>query len=75
MQGKMTVAEYNAKFMELSRYAPHIVSFESHKTRKFEIGLQWNICNKVDILQLETHLEVVQRAIITERALNEMSQY
>ena len=38
-QGKMPVVEYNVKFMELSRYAPHIVSMESHKAGKFEVGL------------------------------------
>ena len=54
-QGKMIVAEYNAKFMKLSRYAPHIVLSESHKARKFETRLLWNIRNKVDILQLATH--------------------
>ena len=50
MQGKMTVVDYNVKFMELSRYATHIVSIESRKARKFEVGLRWNIHNKVDIL-------------------------
>ena len=49
-QGKMTVIEYNVKFMELSRYAPHIVSTGSLKARKFEARLRWNIKNKVDIL-------------------------
>ena len=49
-QGKMIVVEYNVKFMELSHYAPHIVSTESRKVRKFEVGLRWNIRNKVDIL-------------------------
>ena len=29
----------NIKFMELSRYSPHIVSTESHKARKFETRL------------------------------------
>ena len=53
-QGKMTIVEYNAKFMELSRYDPHIVLLESRKARKFEIGLRWNIYNKVGILRLET---------------------
>ncbi|GFS35915.1 hypothetical protein Acr_00g0042660 [Actinidia rufa] len=33
-QGNMIVVEYNAKFMELSRYAPHIVSTESRKARR-----------------------------------------
>ena len=74
-QGKMTVVEYNTKFMELYHYAPHIVSIESHKARKFEAGLRWNIQNKVDILRLPTHQEVLQRAIIAERSLNEMSQF
>ena len=39
MQGKMTAVESNVKFMELSRYAPHIESTESRKARKFEVGL------------------------------------
>ena len=34
-QGKITVVEYNTKFMELSRYAPHIVSLKSLKAKKF----------------------------------------
>ncbi|GFZ21610.1 hypothetical protein Acr_29g0007720 [Actinidia rufa] len=37
-QGNMIVVEYNAKFMELSRYAPHIVSTESRKGEKKRIG-------------------------------------
>ena len=61
--------------MELYHYAPHIVSIESHKARKFEAGLRWNIQNKVDILRLPTHQEVIQRAIIAETSLNEMSQF
>ena len=39
MQGKMIVVEYNVKFIELSCYAPHIVSTESHKATKFEAVL------------------------------------
>ena len=74
-QGNRTVVEYNAKFIELSRYAPHIVSMESRKARRFEAGLRWNIKNKVDILQLPTHQEVPQRTLIVEESLNEMSQF
>ena len=65
----MTVAKYYAKFMELSRYAPHIVSPKSSKAGKFKTGLRWNIRNKVYVLRLATHKEVVQRAIITKRAV------
>ena len=39
-QGKITVGEYNTKFIVLCRYAPHIVSTESRKARKFEAGLR-----------------------------------
>ena len=54
-QENMTIAEYNEKFIELSRYAPHIVLSESRKVRKFKVGLRWNIRNKIDILRLATH--------------------
>ena len=69
------MVEYNVKFMELSRYAPHIVSTESRKVRKFEAVLRWNMKNKVNILRLPTHQEVLQRALIAEGSLNEMSQF
>ncbi|GFZ11372.1 hypothetical protein Acr_22g0007700 [Actinidia rufa] len=62
-------------FMELSRYAPHIVSTESRKARRFEAGLRWNIKNKVEILRLPTHQEVLHAALIAEESLNEMSQF
>ncbi|GFS42479.1 hypothetical protein Acr_00g0080050 [Actinidia rufa] len=74
-QGNMIVVVYNAKFMELSRYAPHIVSTESRKARRFEAGLRWNIKNKVEILRLPTHQEVLHAALIAEESLNEMSQF
>ena len=74
-QGKMIVVEYNTKFMELCHYAPHIVSTESRKARKFGAKLRWNIQNKVDILRLPTYQEVLQRAIIVERSLNEISKF
>ena len=74
-QGNMIVIEYNAKFIELSQYALHIVSTESRKARRFEAGLRWNIKNKVDILRLTTHQEILHAALIAEESLNEMSQF
>ncbi|XP_028057444.1 uncharacterized protein LOC114261372 [Camellia sinensis] len=38
-QGIMSVAEYESKFTELARYAPHMVDTEYKKARKFEGGL------------------------------------
>lgn len=39
VQGSMTVKEYAAKFIELSRFAPHLIPNEEKKARKFEEDL------------------------------------
>ncbi|MQM17360.1 hypothetical protein Taro_050330 [Colocasia esculenta] len=39
-QGSMTVLEYEARFVELSKYAPHIVTNERRKAKKFVMGLK-----------------------------------
>ncbi|MQL74062.1 hypothetical protein Taro_006410 [Colocasia esculenta] len=39
-QGSMTVLEYEARFAELSKYAPHIVADERRKAKKFVMGLK-----------------------------------
>ncbi|MQM23765.1 hypothetical protein Taro_056834 [Colocasia esculenta] len=39
-QGSMTVLEYEARFSELSKYAPHIVADERRKTKKFVMRLK-----------------------------------
>ncbi|GFS39279.1 hypothetical protein Acr_00g0062030 [Actinidia rufa] len=48
---------------------------QSRKARRFEAGLRWNIKNKVEILRLPTHQEVLHAALIAEESLNEMSQF
>ncbi|MQL99110.1 hypothetical protein Taro_031828 [Colocasia esculenta] len=39
-QGLMSVLEYEARFAELSKYAPHIVADERRKVKKFIMGLK-----------------------------------
>lgn len=39
VQGNMTVAQYETKFTELLRYAPHMVADEEEKAKKFQRGL------------------------------------
>ncbi|MQM22313.1 hypothetical protein Taro_055363 [Colocasia esculenta] len=39
-QGSMSVLEYEVRFAELSKYAPHIVADERRKVKKFIIGLK-----------------------------------
>ncbi|XP_028103157.1 uncharacterized protein LOC114302340 [Camellia sinensis] len=38
-QGRMSVAEYEAKFTELARFTPHMVDTDYKKAQKFEDGL------------------------------------
>ena len=40
VQGSMGVAQYEAKFTELSRFAPHLVSTKALRLRSFAMG--WN---------------------------------
>ncbi|CAL5360879.1 unnamed protein product [Camellia sinensis] len=42
-QGNLTVAEYEAKFIELAQFALHMVDTDYKKARKFEGGL----CNDI----------------------------
>ncbi|MQL93109.1 hypothetical protein Taro_025746 [Colocasia esculenta] len=39
-KGPMSVLEYEARFAELSKYAPHIVADERRKVKKFIMGLK-----------------------------------
>ncbi|MQL89294.1 hypothetical protein Taro_021855 [Colocasia esculenta] len=39
-QGSMTVLEYEARFVELPKYAPHIVADELRKAKKFVVALK-----------------------------------
>jgi hypothetical protein len=47
------VPKYEARFMELLTYAPHL-STEKLKVNKFVFGLNFNICAKVRILMPQT---------------------
>ena len=63
-QGNRTVAEYDRAFTELARYAPHMVSDEYRKARKFESGLRGPIQDRVNMLNMPTYAEVLDKAIL-----------
>jgi hypothetical protein len=67
-QGGRTVPEYEARFMELLRYAPHL-NTEKLKVNKFVFGLNFNIRVKVRILMPQTLHDVVQKALIAEEEI------
>jgi hypothetical protein len=67
------VPEYEARFMELLRYAPHL-NTEKLKVNKFVFGLNFNIHAKVRILMPQTLHNAVQKALIVEEEMNSGGQ-
>ena len=65
-QGSMSVAEYEAKFNELARFATHQVDTEARKVRRFELGLRPWIYNRIAVLKIQTFSELLERAAIAE---------
>ncbi|XP_028123141.1 uncharacterized protein LOC114320229 [Camellia sinensis] len=68
-QGKMSVAEYESKFTELAKFAPHMVDIDYKKARKFERGLDLEIFDRVGVLKLPTYVEVLNSALMAEAIL------
>jgi hypothetical protein len=60
---------YEAIFMELLKYAPHM-NTEKLKVNKFVFILKLKICVKVMILIPQTLPDAVQKALIVEEELN-----
>ncbi|XP_059634938.1 uncharacterized protein LOC132277177 [Cornus florida] len=63
---EMSVSEYERKFTELSRFAPHIVVHELHKVRKFERGLISHVKKFVVGHRYDTYAKVVECAMAVE---------
>jgi hypothetical protein len=62
------VLEYEARFMELLRYAPHL-NTEKLKVNRFMFGLNNNLRAKVRILMPQTLHDAVQKALIAKEEL------
>ncbi|CAL5409671.1 unnamed protein product [Camellia sinensis] len=73
-QGTMSVAEYETKFTELARYAPHMVDTEYKKARKFEGGLNVAILDRINVLKLPTFVGVLDRALMAESNIAAVKQ-
>ncbi|XP_059629608.1 uncharacterized protein LOC132272482 [Cornus florida] len=59
----MSVSEYERKFTELSRFAPHIVANELHKVKKFERGLISHVKKFMVGHRFDTYAKVVECAM------------
>ncbi|XP_028101206.1 uncharacterized protein LOC114300543 isoform X1 [Camellia sinensis] len=68
-QDRMSVAEYEARFTELARFAPHMVDTDYKKERNFEGGLDLEIFDRVGVLKLPTYVEVLNRALMAEATI------
>ena len=66
MQRGLTVAQYEAKFIELSRHAKDMVDMEEKKVRRFLKGLRPPIHDQLVVLMFTEYRDVVNRALIVE---------
>ena len=69
------MAQYEAKFIKLSRFAPQLITTEEEKALKFQDGLKPYLKNKISILKLSVYSEVVDRALIADKDNEEFHQY
>ncbi|GMH26618.1 hypothetical protein Nepgr_028461 [Nepenthes gracilis] len=68
-QGSMTVAQYEAQFIALSRFPPYLVDDEERKARRFQDGLNDVIQMQLLPFDLVEYSAVLKRAMIIEQAL------
>ena len=75
VQRDSIVAEYEAKFTQLSCFAPTLIANEKYKTFRFQDGLNPFMKDKVSFLKLETYLEVVNNTLLAKGNSKELQHY
>nr|XP_012466346.1 unnamed protein product [Gossypium raimondii] len=70
-RGRMTVTEYERKFVRLSRYARECVSTEAIMCKRFEDGLNEDIKLLVGILEIKEFVVLLQQACKAEELRKE----
>lgn len=74
-KGNRTVHEYELYFTNPSHFAPQIfTSNEKTKAKHFERGLCSHIRDGVVVFQLPTYKEVVNKALMVEKILNDKAK-
>ena len=74
VQGNMGVAQYEAKFTELSRFAPHLVSTEALRVKKFCKGLNFKIRQRLTTSRVEDYKTLVTLAEAVEEDIQECNK-
>ncbi|MQM19462.1 hypothetical protein Taro_052467 [Colocasia esculenta] len=73
-QEKLSVLEYQMRFMALSRYAPYVVSDSAMMVEYFIRGLRLELQDAVAPLMCRTVEEAAQRAAVLERTFQGVSK-
>jgi hypothetical protein len=71
VQGGMSVIEYAAKFLWLSRFRLYLIPTEEKKAKKFERGLNSRIWIMMSCFDIRDFSQLVDKASIYEESLKE----
>ncbi|KAL3742728.1 hypothetical protein ACJRO7_018097, partial [Eucalyptus globulus] len=72
-QGLMYVDQYEAKFTELSQYAPRLIEDLVDRARRFKDGLRPELKDLLVPFNLKDYNDLYERAQLIERNLNEQA--
>ncbi|XP_074293364.1 uncharacterized protein LOC141620374 [Silene latifolia] len=72
-QGSMSVTLYASKFMELSRFASHMVATEELRMNRFERGLNWNLRDRLSTHTCLNYQDMYDKATNAERIMKEIN--
>jgi hypothetical protein len=76
VQGGMSVIEYAAKFLQLSRFELYLILTKEMKAKKFERGLNSRIRIMMSYFDIRDFSQLVNRASIYKKSLKEnMAEY
>ena len=70
----MTVADYEVKFNQLSRYASSLVATDRDKCRMFEEGLKYEIRNRITPTDFQSYIKLRVATIRAERLAKERTE-
>src|SRR2546425_8865062 len=71
----MSVAEYELRFTQLSRYAGSLASSDRDKCRRYEEGLRWEIKSHITSYDSRSFADLRAAAIKAERLVAERPQF
>jgi hypothetical protein len=71
VQGELSMIEYAAKFLQLSRFGLYLILTEEKKAKKFKRGLNSRIRIMMSCFDIRDFSQLVDKASIYEESLKE----